>query len=283
MKLKNLVSLLILFSLFSCDKLFDKNNEHPPIARVHDKYLFPEDLKGIIKPGTNAEDSALIVGNYVDRWVHSQIMVKKAEENLSETDKDLEKQIENYRASILTYRYKQQMMEQNLDTVVNISEIEKYYNENPSNFLLSDAIVKAVFVKVKRDAPELYNLRSWYRSENVEDLDKLENYCYQNSAEYEIYNDNWVYFNELLRKIPRDIENKERFLLYNRRIEAQDTEYLYLLSIRDYKLNGDVSPLSMVEEDIKAIILNKRKLTYLDGLENDIYRDAQNRNYFEIY
>ncbi len=283
MKLNFLVSLLFLISLFSCNKLFDRKHEQPPIARVHDKYLFPDDLKDILTPGLSKEDSALIVKNYVDRWVRLQIMVKKAEENLSETELDLEKQIENYRASILTYRYKQQMINQNLDTVVNSAEIEEYYNENPSNFLLQGSVVKAVFVKVKRDAPELYNLRSWYRSENIEDLDKLENYCYQNSAEYVIYSDNWVYFDELLSKIPREIENKERFLLYNNRIEAQDTDYLYLLSIREYKQKGDVSPLSMVEEDIKAIILNKRKLKYVDGLENDIYRDAQNRNYFEIY
>ena len=283
MKLIFLVSLFLLFSISGCDKLFVKTSEQPPIARVHDKYLFPEDLQAILKPGISKEDSALIVRNYVDRWIRAQIMVKKAEENLTDTEKDLEKQIENYRASILTYRYKQQMIEQNLDTIVEKSEIETYYNENPSNFLLPEAIVKAVFVKIKRNAPELYNLRAWYRSEDVEDLDKLENYCYQNSAEYEIYNERWVYFDELLRKIPREIDNKERFLLYNRRIESQDNEFLYLLSIRDYKINGDVSPLSMVEDDIKAILLNKRKLKYIDELENDIYRDAQNRNYFEIY
>jgi hypothetical protein len=210
-------------------------------------------------------------------------MVTKAEENLTEADRDLEKQIENYRASILTYRYKQKLVEQNLDTIVGMDEVQAYYDENPSNFLLADEIIKGVYVKVKRNAPELYNLRSWYRSDNIEDLDKLENYCYQNSAEYEIYNEDWVYFNDLLRKIPRQIDNKERFLLFNRRIEVQDTAFLYLLSIKEYKLSGDVSPLSMVDEDIKAILLNKRKLTYLNGLENEIYRDAQNRNYFEIY
>jgi len=254
-----------------------------PVARVHDKYLFPSDLAGLQVSGLTDKDSAMIVKNYIDRWIRTQLMVTQAEANLTEKEKDLQKQIENYRSSLLIYKYKQNLLKTKLDTVVTESEIQEYYESNPSNFLLSDHIIKGLYLKLPRTAPNLWRVRSWYRSTDEDNIEKLEEYCYEHADVYEWYNEQWVYFEDLIQRIPVKITNRESFLRYNNRVDVRDTTHQYFLSIRDFKLAGTTAPLSMVSNDIKSIILNKRKINFVQGLENEIYRDAQKRNIFEMY
>lgn len=275
-----IIALLVLIT--SC-KFTGRRLSEDPIARVHDRYLFPSDLSDLQVSGMSEKDSAMIVKNYVDRWVRTQLMVAQAEANLTEEEKDLKKQLENYRSSLLIYKYKQSLLNDKLDTIVSDSEIQTYYEQNPSNFLLSNHVIKGVYLKVPRTAPNLWRVRSWYRSTNEDDIENLEEYCYENADVYEWYNENWVYFDDIVRKIPVKIDNKESFLRYNNRIDVRDSTHQYFLSIREYKLAGTTAPLSLVADDIKSIILNKRKINFVQGLENEIYRDAQNRNYFEIY
>ncbi len=272
----------IIFLICSC-QFNGRRISEDPIARVHDKYLFPSDLAGLQVSGLTDKDSAMIVKNYIDRWIRTQLMVAQAEANLTEHEKDLQKQIDNYRSSLLIYKYKQNLLKTKLDTVVTEDEIQEYYESNPSNFLLSDHIIKGLFLKLPRTAPNIWRVRSWYRSTDEDNIEKLEEYCYEHADVYEWYNEQWTYFEDLIQRIPVNISNKESFLRYNNRIDVRDTTYQYFLSIRDYKLAGTTSPLSMVSNDIKSIILNKRKINFVQGLENEIYRDAQNRNIFEMY
>jgi hypothetical protein len=45
---------------------------------------------------------------------------------------------------LLIYKYEEQMLRDRLDTVVSDAEIEQYFNQNASNFVLEENIVKAL-------------------------------------------------------------------------------------------------------------------------------------------
>ncbi|NJK86143.1 MAG: hypothetical protein HC906_09395 [Bacteroidales bacterium] len=55
------------------------------------------------------------------------------------------------------------------------------------------------------------------------------------------------------------------------------------MNFRDFKLSGEVAPLEYVEQNIRNIILNKRKVQLINTLESNIYNDALNRGYFTIF
>ena len=50
-----------------------------PLARVGDQYLYDIDLKGLIPENATARDSMLICKSYVNKWIHTQLMVQQAE------------------------------------------------------------------------------------------------------------------------------------------------------------------------------------------------------------
>jgi hypothetical protein len=211
------------------------------------------------------------------------LLLNKAELNLTEDEKDVTEQIENYRSSLLIYKYEQSLLKQKLDTTIRNEEIEEYYNQNVSNFLLNRDIVKSIYIKVPRSAPEIYKLRQWYRSDDSESVKSLEAYCFQHAATYDFFNENWVDLSGLLNKIPVQIGNPGNFLHYRQTIEASDSVYYYFVRIYNYALSGNPSPLELVKNDIEKIILNKRKIKLLNELETSIYNDAQNRGQFKLY
>jgi hypothetical protein len=274
--------LVLFFILLSC-KNDIRLTEEKPVARVLDKTLTAADLTGIIPEGVSAEDSIQITKNFIEKWVQKQLLLNKAELNLTEDEKDVKKQIENYRSSLLIYKYEQSLLKQKLDTTISNEEMEAYYNQNTSNFLLNRDIVKSIYIKVPRSAPEIYKLRQWYRSDDPESIKSLEAYCFQHAETYDFFNESWVDFSGLLDKIPVQIGNPGNFLRYRQTIEASDSVYNYFVRIYDYALSGDPSPSELVKDDIEKIILNKRKMRLLNELETSIYNDAQNRGQFTLY
>jgi len=175
------------------------------------------------------------------------------------------------------------MINQKLDTVVSDNEIENYYTENESNFILEENIIKALFVKLSKDAPNISRVRSWYRSERNEDLTELESYCYQFAEKYDYFEEDWISFDNLLQELPNIISDQERYLRYNSFIESEDSLFLYFVNIRDYRLKSTTAPIEYISGNIRTIIMNNRKIRFLRDLENNIYNDALNREEIEIY
>lgn len=259
------------------------NNKNIPVARVFDEYLYLEDLNGVIPSGLSAGDSIAVVRDFIDKWVRNQLILNKAELNLTDDEKDVEQQIENYRTSLLIYIYEQSYIRQKLDTVVTDKEIEDYLNENPSNFLLGETIMKGSYIQVPATAPDIYRLRQWCISDDPENVADVESYCVQYAEKYDHFDDGWVNLSVVLENLPRRLYSPESTIQSRKFIEMRDSTYYYFLTIRDYAIGGQISPLELVQDDIKSILINKRKINILNELESSIYYDGQNRGYFTIY
>src|SRR6056297_978575 len=282
--MKHISIFLLLFIsvlILSCNQNNDTNKQ--PIAKIHDNYLYLSDIREIIPNNKTEEDSLLIAKNYINNWIKKQLLLKKAELNLPEGMKNVEKEIEDYRSSLLIYRYQQQLIDQKLDTVVDESEMRNYYEENKSNFILDQVLVKATYIKLPINSPNIDNVKKWYKSDDEEHFSRLEDYCYQYAEIFDNFNGDWVPLNRINNIIPKKIKNPKSFLKYNKHIESEDSLNLHLIKINDYRLKGTEAPFNFVEDKINSLILNKRKHQLLEKLEKDIYNEALNHKEFKIY
>ncbi len=280
-----LSGLVFFFTLSSCGYLKKRDSDKPDaaVARAYDKYLYSEDISRMITPGTSNEDSIMMANSFIQSWIKQQVVLHKAETNLEDEKKDVEKKLEEYRNTLITYIYETELVRQRLDTIVSDQEIEKYYQDNQRNFELKDNIIKVLYLKVKKDAPKVKKVKEWYRSENNKDRLKLEEYCYQFASDFHLDDETWLLFDELLKKVPIKTYDKETFLRNNRFIEMEDSTDLYLVNIRDMKIKESLSPLSFVKDDIRVLIINKRKLSLIKEMEKASYDEALQKNEFEIY
>jgi hypothetical protein len=271
-----------LFLLAGCAKKTD-NAVEKPLARVYDSYLYRSDVKDVVPAGLKGEDSAKVVKDYVEKWIRNRLLLSKAEQNLTDAEKDVKQQIESYRSSLLIYAYQQSYIRQKLDTVVTDEEVAQYYKDNQPNFILNAPLMKGVFVKVPVTAPETDKVRQWYRSESPESIRNLEAYCFKYAKAYDHFNDGWIRVGEVLPMIPSAEGSSEQALVSRHYIEMRDKDFMYFLYAKEIIPAGTVSPLETVKKDIHSIILNKRKIKLINELETSIFNDAQNREQFTIY
>ena len=263
--------------------ILDGNNHEDPVARVFEGYLYPSDISDAIPAGTSSQDSAVLAKRYVDTWVKDELMLHRAEQALTDEQKDFEKQIAEYPRALLIFSYRQKLLQQKLDTIVRESKVQSYYQENINNFLLGQNVIKGTFIKVPLTAPRIDELRGWSRSNGEDDLDQIEKYCISYADKYSDFNDTWVYFSSIKMQLPMQISQPSSYLRYNRNIETTDSQYRYFLHVSNHLPEGEVAPIEMVSDDITNIILNKRKIEFFQDLEQMVYNDGVTRNQFDIY
>lgn len=280
---RNLTLITALIVLVNGCSLFERNTHEEPLARVFEAYLYPSDLSDVIPDGTNTQDSIIISERFVETWVKDQLMLNRAEQALSEEQKDFEKQIEEYHRSLLIYSFRQKLLQQKLDTLVSENEIQAYYDENISSFMLSEDVIKGTFIKIPLSAPRMDELRRWSWNSREQDLEQMEKYCINYADKYSDFHDTWVYFSSIKVQLPMQISQPSRYLRYNKNIETTDSDFRYMLHVSDHVTEGEAAPIELVSNNIVNILLNKRKIEFIQDLEQRVYNDGVNRNQFEIY
>lgn len=164
--LKQLIVLFLLVLQLSACNYFrrDENEGRDAVARAFDYFLYPEDIQGLVPAGASREDSVTIIKNYIDNWFRQKAVLRKAERNLADEKKNVEKKLEEYRNSLLTYQYETELIRQKLDTVISEEEIAAFYKNNPDNFELKDNIIKVIYLRLNKKSPKLNKVKEWYKS-----------------------------------------------------------------------------------------------------------------------
>lgn len=288
MHFKRLLSFLLLAASLtgSACRYFRKGEDQPgkdALARAFSYYLYPEDLAGVVPKGASKQDSINITKSYIENWIRQRAVLNKAEENLDDDKKDVQKQLEEYRNSLITYAYEAELIRQKLDTAVSETEISDFYKKNQSNFELKDNIIKVIYLKLKKNSPKLARVRDLYKSENSKDRKQLEEYCHQYAVNYFLDDTTWLLFDDLLKEIPIKTYDKEQYLQNNRNIEIEDASNIYFVSIKGFMIKNSTSPLSFERNNIRTMIINERKLKLIEEMEKHAYEDAKKSGKVEVF
>ncbi|MEN9523089.1 MAG: hypothetical protein RL065_1466 [Bacteroidota bacterium] len=269
----NYLLIAIIFILnFSCSH--SKDGEKP-IARVMDKYLYPADLAGIIKPGTTAKDSISIVKNYISDWIRQQVLVAKAEENIEIEKKELEKKIEDYKESILIYQYENELVKQKLDTIVTEKQIEDFYTQHKEDFILRNDLVRLTYIKIQNTEPSLINIKRMFVDPSINIL-QMQDACKKAGLSSSFDESVWTSTDFFPPSMQSSFPKTKGFL------EQKDSVFTYLSQVKEFMSKGNPSPKSYVKDQIFKIIVNQRKVEMIKNIREDLYKEALQKGDFEI-
>ena len=280
--LSGIIGFSLLLLMVGCD-YFEKSSKEVVVAECYGKYLYESDLTGLVPENTPTMDSIQRVNNFIDSWVRRQVLLHQAENNLDKEKLDIEKQLEEYRNSLVIYAYESQLINQRLDTVVSEEEIEAYYEQNKEDFQLRNTMVRVAYVildencKQKADFKKLMSDRDTLLLQNI---DIQANY-YAIKSYLDV--DQWMRLDDLTTLIPIEIFNTESFLKKNKFVCFDDNEYTYMVRFVDYLLEESTSPIDMVRDNIKSVILNQRRQALIEKMKTTLYEKAQKEHAFEIY
>lgn len=275
--------ILLIFLMVSCDLIEVQEKEKTSseiIAIVNTEKLFRENLIDVLPKNISKRDSLVLVKGYINDWAIKQLLLKKAETNSSlEKFEEINDLVRDYKQSLLINNYKETLIKQQLDTIIEDEEIEDFYIDNKENFKLNEELLKIKYLHFDKNVISKTEFIDLFKSDNIDDLEELEKQ--QLSFKFYQFNDSiWTQLDKVLLKLPFSKEillNKTKFL------QKQDSIGLYLVAIKDVLLRNDTAPLSYIKPTIKQMILHKRKIELIRDIEKILVKDAIKNNNFKVY
>lgn len=275
------IGLVCLLLLQSCD-FFSEKSKEIIVAECCGDYLYESDLLSVAQ-GTDPHDSIARVSAYIDSWVRQRLLLHQAEANLSPEELDFTKQIEEYRNSLVVYAYETQLIGQKLDTVISDEEIEAYYEQNKDSFVLHNTLVKVAYVILNENCNQKNDFRKLMIYRDTLMLQKLDALAAENAVASFLDVDQWLPLDELTKVVPIEIFNVESFLKKNKFVSFDKDGLLYMARFEDYLLEESISPIEMERDNIKTLILMRRKKNLIDRMNASLYETAQREHAFEVY
>lgn len=273
-----------LLSLFVSCNYFKPEAKPQAIARVNDSYLFKDEIKDLVPPGTSKEDSIVIVRNFIDRWASQKLMMSAAEINLS-TDKQAEynELIRQYKIDLYTKGYLEELVKTTVDTIITEAELKEYYKQNKENFKTDGTLVKLRYIHLPKDHPKFSTIKSKFFDYRKSDKKFWDTYGMQFKSF--VLNDSvWVEMNQVYRKLPFITpDNRPQYISAGKAIEKQDSLEVYLVKVTNVLDKNQISPYEYIKPTLEQVILNKRKLELIKKIEKDITDDAIKNEKYEIY
>ena len=281
-KIGVLIGIAFLTLLAGCD-YFQKSSKEVVVAECYGKYLYESDLIGLVPEGTPTMDSIQRVSTFIDSWVRRQVLIHQAESNLNKEMLDLDKQMEEYRNSLIIYTYESQLIDQKLDTVVSDDEIAEYYEQNKEDFQLRNTMVRVAYVILEEDSKQKPDFKKLMSDPDTLMLQNIDIQATYYAVKSFVDVDQWMRLDELTNIIPIEIFNAESFLKKNKFVCFDMNEYTYMVRFVDYLLEESTSPMEMVRDNIKSVILAQRRQTLIDKMQTALYEKAKREKAFEVY
>ena len=280
------IAVIVLLAMTSCETVTSFVRElryGQVVAKVGSHRLYASELASYIPDSASPEDSTRLALQYINTWASDQLFTDVAERELSKSEKNVDSELEDYRHSLLKYRYEQKYVNQRLDTAVTKAQIEKYYDDHAENFKLSLPIAKAVYMNISADSPNLEIIKKKMRSDKPEARIEADSIAFSSAFRYTDFGDRWVDLVKLSREVGTDYGTLLSQVRDGYAELPDGNGNLNIVYFFSLMRAGQTGPVEYFEDQIRDIILSTRKQALLSRLERDLIENARNQENFVIY
>ncbi len=277
---KTIILILSAFFFLCCE---DEIKE-VKLARFKNIFLYQSELFNEVPLSLNDKDSTIFVENYIHKWLVDQMIMEKSEEMIPQEVISVNKKINKYKLSLISYEFEQFYINKRLDTSVSDFEIKEYYKNHLDDFVLNDYVVKCMYIKIPKMSKFYQVARKNYHMKDEQMVDQMIKISQNDNVNFYYNPDEWIFFDDLLKEIPI-LENysKVEFIQKKKKTILEYNNNIYFVNIFDFIIKDGTSPLSFETNKIKSIILNQRSKDLRKKLRLDLYEDGIKNNYVEKY
>ncbi|MDE5956220.1 MAG: hypothetical protein K2G80_06965, partial [Bacteroidales bacterium] len=223
-----------------------------------------------------------LAAQYMNTWALDKVFLKIAQEQLSKSEKDVAKELEDYRNSLLKYRYEQLYVNERLDTTVSDDEIERYYERNPEKFILRRPAVKARFMSIPSDSPLLKPIKLRMSSSDAADVVEADSMAFSAAFKFETWDDDWIDASVLAREFGYESASVLSSVRAGWIERSDSTGVSNIAFVSRMVRAGRRAPLEFCTPLIRDMIISARKQELISDLERDLLNDARENGQFVI-
>ena len=280
---KYLILLLLPFLLGSCNAISSLIHDDQVVARVGKTRLYKSEVERFIPNMIPAEDSLRLAEQYINTWAMNQLYLDVAEAQLSKEELDVTADLEDFRRSLLKYRYEQRYINDRLDTLITDSQINEYYQAHLADFELKRPILKVRYVDVMKDSPNFDAILKMMSSREYDDIQRADTLAKSTALRWFDSSETWMDAGELAKSFGTDWESMLSHLKGDMiRYEPEDRADLMAAYVVEIQRKG-TAPLEFVSERIRDILMSARKHDLMNSLERDLLENALESKKFVIY
>ena len=277
-----IVSILtLLLTLSSCNFISSFIHDDEVVARVGNEKLYLSELSSYIPDTVSPEDSTNLAMQYITSWARDLLYLNLAENQLSKSEQDVSSELEDYRRSLLRYRYEQLYVNDRLDTLITDAQIESYYKEHEDYFKLQRPILKVRFLDIMSDSPNAELIIRCMSSDDYSEVLAADSLAYQSALRYFDKSDVWMDAAVLAREFSTDYVTMLASLS-DSFIRIEQDGRLRIAFVLDIRRSG-TAPVEYASAQIRDNILSDRKHRLLKSLEQDLLKDALEKKKLVIY
>ena len=276
-------SLFLLSFLISCESITQAKQDRL-IARADNHYLYWSDIERELPSFSSEQDSLSKVNFVINEWARQKLIYEKALINL-DADKIsvLNAMVNDYKTNLFKNAYRELILKSSQDGLYTGTLVNDYYIKNLNSFKLKESIYRIRYIGLPLDNVDQKEIKRRFKSFNREDIDYLDSLSFQFSN-YFLLDSVWLKESEIRNRLDFLNERQQnRFIKTPNYYEVKDSLVLYLLSLVEQLDPGNIAPLPYVEQTIKDLVSNKRKIEFLRSFDNDILQDAIKTKKFEKY
>ena len=271
--------LFIITIINSCQSNSD-NNLNYLVARAGENFLYKNDLPFFL----SSEDSLRNINSYIESWAREKLLFDLSLINLSQTSKNqIDELIENYKVELYINSFKELLVNNSIDSIVNFRQVDSFYKKNYNNFKLSENLLKFRNIKVPADNVNISKIRRSILRINESDRYFLDSLSYQ-FADINLNDTIWFTERELISSIDFiNQQNKNEYFIEKKLFMVEKDNYINFFIIKDILKSGNIPPMSYLYERIESTLINQRKLELIQNLNNEIINDALRSKKFQIF
>lgn len=243
-----------------------------PLARVGDRYLYPSDLLG---SNYEPSDTSLLTPEVINTWINKELLYNYVSKKQS-ISKEIENKLFDYEQSLLINAYEESIL-MNFPITISEDMVLSYYKEHSSKYEILEDVYKFQYLIVSDSYPQLDSILELLNDDIIEA--SLEAYCNESEGRC-LLSPSWVSFDILASTgLPeymwKESTKFQKFYL--------DNYVVLLYRILDKRKVGEKTPLEIVKEEIREIILFQKQKELLKNKEEEIISKALNDEKVEIY
>lgn len=280
---KALVIFAAALLICSCNFIGSLVQEGEVVAKAGSSKLYSTELESYIPKGLSPEDSTNYAQQYINSWALEHLYEEMARRELGKADLDVSKELEDYRRSLLKYRYEQSYVNQRLDTLITDSQIDAYFESHQEQLKLSLPVVRARYATVIKDSPNLAKIRKEMAMQDDSGTMAADSVMFMSTIRRSDFGGKWIEVPVLAREFGTDYVTLMS-MVKNGYIESTDDNGNHQIAyVFDMVKAGNVAPEEYYREKIKDIILSARKQALLVNLERDLLETSRVQGDYVIY
>lgn len=284
MRLISKIFFSISLFLFACTGDDSKKEENADLAaKAGNEQLSREYLRESFISNGNPKDSAWLVKRAIENWATEALFYQEAITKLNEDEINVQRQVDEYKKSLINHIYQTRIIEANLDTTVSRDEIQQYYDDHRDNFILKDNIVKVNYYKIPVKVKVLDKMKRLLYAVTPKDKEQLQTLCIQYAENFFTNDSTWLYLDDIKKEIPKLKDQEDYNIGKGRVFEFTDDLYYYFLKIKDVKIKNGLSPLNFERQNIKNFIINNRKTQLILQYKQQLLQKAKEEKKLEVY